>query len=662
MSNFLQTSNTHLSAIKAKINTLATDIDSNQQALHSHNGASSAEKLTSLLTKADSIISNTANIKASIEVGGDLFVSQDEVEAKLDSILAKNTEILTENQAIHDRQDDILTSNNATKLSAATIATKITSLEGSNHTDLTAINSRQDDVLTAVNATKLTNDTIATKTSALLTANHTDLGNIFSRQDDILTAVNATKLTNDTIATKTSALLTANHTDLEAINSRQDDVLTAVNATKLTNDTIATKTSALLTANHTDLNNIFNRQDDILTSTNAVKTNTQSLENCIGSNKVNVNVSSNATDFATESTLQIISEFNCDTTDTTITSCALPSGASTAALQGTANTALAEIEGAVETLEGCVGSNKVNVNISSGGFDGAITNAALTELGTAINSDRVDVNIANGGFNGAITNAALTELGGAINSDRVDVNIANGGFNGAITNAALTELAAAINSDRVDVNIANGGFDGAITNTGLTNLNNCIGSNKVNVNISSGNITGFSTSANQSTANGHLLALANVVNPAIATATATTIPNKLDTLETSQQEIVVELTAAQTKEDKEVIDNDSISANSLSIAIDTENYEKIRLYGNTTAAVASNFTLFGSSASNGTYYHLPNSDFQANSLTISGSSEIHYIGATIENPPRYVKVYNKNGSSAYTITKLRLVGSNKYIN
>jgi hypothetical protein len=90
-----------------------------------------------------------------------------------------------------------------------------------------------------------------------------------------------------------------------------------------------TNFSAHKTANNTHLQNIYSRQDDILTSTNAVKTNTQSLEDCVASNKVNVNISSGLGDLATESTLQIISEFNCDTTDVTVTSSALPSGAAT---------------------------------------------------------------------------------------------------------------------------------------------------------------------------------------------------------------------------------------------------------------------------------------------------------------------------------------------
>ncbi len=49
--------------------------------------------LNNQTTELQAIKTNTANIKASIEVGGDLYVSQDEVEAKL--------------QNIYDRQDDI---------------------------------------------------------------------------------------------------------------------------------------------------------------------------------------------------------------------------------------------------------------------------------------------------------------------------------------------------------------------------------------------------------------------------------------------------------------------------------------------------------------------------------------------------------------------------
>ena len=62
---------------------------------------------TSLGGKLDSIITNTANIKASIEVGGDLYVSQDEVEAKLETL---HTDLvhLSDNNDHHNSKFDVL--------------------------------------------------------------------------------------------------------------------------------------------------------------------------------------------------------------------------------------------------------------------------------------------------------------------------------------------------------------------------------------------------------------------------------------------------------------------------------------------------------------------------------------------------------------------------
>ena len=477
------------------------------------------------------------------------------------------------------------------------------------------------------------------------------------------------------------------------------------------------------------------KQDTQITHLSEIEGAVETLEGCVGSNKVNVNISSNAVDFATESTLQTIAEFNCDTTDVTIAGSALPSGASTSALQGTANTALAEIEGAVETLEGCVGSNKINVNISSGGFGGAVTNAgtfvtqnttqnpfngAVTNAGTFVTQ-----NTTQNPFNGAVTNAGLTALNNSIGSNKVNVNISSGGFDGAVTNGALTELASALNSDRLDVNIANGGFSGAVTNAGLTALNNSIGSNKVNVNISSGGfdgavtnggtfvtqnttqnpfngavtnagtfvtqnttqnpfngaVTNAGTFVTQNTSqnpfdgavtNAHLTELGTAINSAkmdvnISSGNISGFATsaKQDTQETSLNAIEVEVKYGQTCEDKEVIDDDTISSENLSIVIDTESYAKVRLYGNTTASPASlggsDFLTFGSNASSGTYYQLHDGTFSAMTATVGGSA-VHYVSVTLENPPRYIKVYNKHGSNSYTITKLRMVGNNKMIN
>ncbi len=146
----------------------------------------------------------------------------------------------------------------------------------------------------------------------------------------------------------------------------------------------------------------------------------------------------------------------------------------------------------------------LSVDILTSALPSGASTAALQAGGlpSALSSDNLKVSLKET-ITVPVSNGALTELADAINSNRVDVNIANGGFGGAITNAHLTELGAAINSDRVDVNIANGGFDGAITNAGLTSLNNSIGSNKVNVNIAS-NAVDFATQTTLAAAEAHL--------------------------------------------------------------------------------------------------------------------------------------------------------------
>ena len=61
-------------------------------------------------------------------------------------------------------------------------------------------------------------------------------------------------------------------------------------------------------------------------------------------------------------------------------------GDASAANQSTQITHLSEIEGAVETIEACVGSNKLNVNISSGGFDGVVSGTVTANLSATDNA------------------------------------------------------------------------------------------------------------------------------------------------------------------------------------------------------------------------------------------------------------------------------------
>ena len=213
-----------------------------------------------------------------------------------------------------------------------------------------------------------------------------------------------------------------------ATSALQTDMESSLDSILAKNGEIESSLNSLISANHTDLL--------------AIDGSINTIEGCVGSNKVNVNISSgNISGFATsalqgdiESSLNSILAKNTEIE----TSCD--------ALITANHTDLVAIDGSINTIEACVGSNKLNVNISSGGFDGAITNSHLTELGSAINSDRVDVNIANGGFDGAITNSHLTELGSAINSNKMDVNIVSGNISGFATSALQTDMESSLDS------------------------------------------------------------------------------------------------------------------------------------------------------------------------------------------------------------------------
>ncbi len=393
------------------------------------------------------------------------------------------------------------------------------------------------------------------------------------------------------------------------------------------------------------------KQDTQITHLSNIDTGIDVLEACVGSDKVNVNISSgnitgfatsanqttanghlsalagiinpaiaNATattiparldtintslgDLATESTLQTIAEFNCDTTDVTITSgIVLPSS-----LTGSGN-----LKVSIQEL-GNEGSERLNVDIgddinqlpsalSGSGrlkiendFDGVISNSHLSELGTAINSAKVDVNISSGNISGFATSALQRGgLPSALSSDNLKVSLKET-IDLPITNAGLTELASAINSDKVDVNISSGGFDGVVSGTVTANLS----------------------------------ATDNAVLDVVAS----------------------KATLSTTCEVKEFLSSATINAGSLSAQFDTENYEHSRFFGQTTASVGTDIILMGSNADGGTFYVL------GENLRSETIGSTHYIySPEVNNLPRYIKLLNKSGSTNYIFTKLYFQGS-----
>ncbi len=183
-------------------------------------------------------------------------------------------------------------------------------------------------------------------------------------------------------------------------------------------------------------------------------------------------------------------------------------GFATSANQSTANGHLSEIEGAVETLEACVTSDKVNVRFEAGDLNIGNVDVASSVLPT-----------------GAATSALQGGgLPAALDSGSLKVAIQSGNISGFSTStlqggglpAALT------GSGNLKVAVEEGAISGFSTSTlqggGLPAA--LTGSGNLKVSVEEGAISGFATSANQSTAIGHLSEIEGAVETLEACVTS----------------------------------------------------------------------------------------------------------------------------------------------
>jgi len=475
------------------------------------------------------------------------------------------------------------------------------------------------------------------------------------------------------------------------------------------------------------------KQDTQITHLSNIDTGIDNLEACVGSNKVNVNISSgNITGFstatlqgttngkldtinsslgdvATESTLQTIAEFNCDTTDVTITGGVnLP-----ASLTGSGN-----LKVCIQEL-GNEGSERLNVDIGNAvaqlpsalsgsgrlkienDFDGAVTNTHLSELGTAINSAKLDVNISSGNISGfstaslqggglpsalssdnlkvslketitvPVSNSTLTNLNDTINSNKLDVNISSGNISGFST-ASLQGggLPSALSSDNLKVSLKES-ITVPVSNGALTELASALNSDKLDVNIANGGFGGAVTNSgltaleacvgtDNSTGPSKCISIGgtNLLGGAIQEIAvdgdghlqvdilSSALPSGAST-ELTSAVVATKTTLHTTSELKELLSGVTINSGALSSEFDFENYRHARFFGITTASVGTDFLVMGSNTSGGTYY------IMGENLRSETIGSTHYIYSPhIENLPRYIKIINKSGSTNYIFTKL----------
>ena len=296
------------------------------------------------------------------------------------------------------------------------------------------------------------------------------------------------------------------------------------------------------------------------------------------------------------------------------------------------NTTLTNLDNCIDTNELQVdivaslpaGTNAIGKLSANSGVD--IGDVDVTSLPLTFNSGNKDgtcqrVVVATDDVNMSAIKSSLDSLDNAVDGNYLNVNqnIAGTDVDSNSGNKSAATQRVVVATD--DVNLS------AIKSS-LTTIEGTVGLSKVNVNLSS-DAVGLSTSALQGTLN-----------------------TKIDTIDGVLDNSLLKQTLATTSEVKEFLSAATVNAGAQSAEFDTENYERARFFGESTASVGTDIILMGSNVSGGTFYVLGEN---LRSETISG---VHYVyGPAMENLPRYIKILNKSGSTNYIFTKLYFQGS-----
>ena len=346
--------------------------------------------------------------------------------------------------------------------------------------------------------------------------------------------------------------------------------------------------------------------DNIDSDTNDIKTSIQSLDNAVDGNYLNVNQNVAGADVAVNSGNKGVTVPRvCIATDDipiALVNTKLQAGND---LLATIDADTNDIKTAIQSLDNAVDGNYLNVNQNVAGADVAVDsgNKGTTVPRVCIATDDIPI---------ALVNTKLQ---------------------------AGNDLLATIDSDTNDIKTATELIGSAIGTDGSAGPAKCIS-------IGATASLGGALQEVACDGDGHLQI--DILSSALPSGAATDLP---------LQTVATKTLLATSAEIKELLSGATVNQATLSAELDTEHYEKIRVFGETSASVGSDIKIFGSNVSGGTYYYLNNGDLMATSLTVSGVGTVHYIGGSFENIPRYIKIFNNSGSTNHTFTKLYMVGS-----
>ncbi len=459
----------------------------------------------------------------------------------------------------------------------------------------------------------------------------------------MLDAINTNTITgNGKIDTTNSRLGTIN-TSIGSVDTSLGTVITQFRGQTQDGNGGGNKLGVMIDAINT---NTITQNGKIDTS----NTNLSNISSAYGSNKCNINISSDAVGLATQTTAAVIAG---DTTsiDGKITACntgAVVLAAGSAAIGKLAANSGVDI-GDVDVTSISAGSNRI-------GMVGIKANEAADGSGT----ERHLLCDTAGHLQVDVISAPTTTVSGTVTAnlsatDNAVLDVIAGdttSIDGKITACNTGAVVLAAGSAAIGKLAANSGVDiGDVDVTSISAGSNRIGMVAIKANEAADG-SGTERHLLCDTA-GHLQV--DILSSALPSGAAGEISNAA--IASAAGNILTKSTLATSAEIKELLSGVTVNQATLSAELDTEHYDKIRLFGETSASVGSDIKVFGSNVSGGTYYFLNNSDLQAQTLTVSGLGSVHYVGAQLDNTPRYIKIFNNSGSTNYTFTKLYMVGS-----
>ncbi len=369
------------------------------------------------------------------DANGRLLVDAPDIEVKADTINLSVDTLEAKTQAITDKLDSFAGAGNnnvgegSSKLQTYLYARDVSAgnfkplvCDGDAHLQVDVLS-------TALPAGGATEATLLAAKNALFT-NPAGSGNTAGENLSALNS-NLISMNNKFVGGQTtSGMATAQNQQvvditLQGIDTTLGDTQTIHTATNTKLDSLITSNAAIKTAVEI-LDNVVSgseAQVDIVSSALPTGAATESTLSAAEVHLGNI-----------ETAVQLLdnivagSEAQCD-----IVSSALPTGASTEATLSAAEVHLGNIETAVQLIDDTIGTDGSTGPTKCVSIGATESGGNIQEL-LCDGNGRLSIDV-NSAPTTAVTNSGLTELAAAINSDRVDVNIANGGFNGAVTNA-----------------------------------------------------------------------------------------------------------------------------------------------------------------------------------------------------------------------------------